>query len=89
MIFVTFHEQYFLHPLCLSSYLAPHVVFLSTTLLTGMTGISLHVLWRLTSQLHLQFYQREQLFSLLRIKLCAHSRMMFYFLFYNILRLKR
>jgi hypothetical protein len=30
----------------------PIILFLSTTLLTGMTNISLHVQWPLTSQLH-------------------------------------
>jgi hypothetical protein len=28
------------------------ILFLSTTLSTGMTGISLHMRWPLTSQLH-------------------------------------
>jgi hypothetical protein len=52
-------------PLCLSSYLALHFSnysFWSTTLLTGMTGISLHMHWPLTSQLHGSVSQREQLF---------------------------
>jgi hypothetical protein len=31
-------------------------------LLTGMTGISLHMQWPLTSQLHGSVSQREQLF---------------------------
>jgi hypothetical protein len=31
-------------------------------LLTGMTGISLHIQWPLTSQLHRSVSQREQLF---------------------------
>jgi hypothetical protein len=35
--------------------------FWSTTLLTGMTGISLHMQWPLTSQLHGSVSQREQL----------------------------
>jgi hypothetical protein len=43
--------------------------FWSTTLLTGMTGIPLHMQWPLTSQLHGSVSQREQLFFLLRIKL--------------------
>jgi hypothetical protein len=33
----------------------PIIIFLSTTLLTGMTGISLHVLWPITSQNRRQF----------------------------------
>jgi hypothetical protein len=40
------------------------ILFGSTTLLTGMTGISLHMQmmqWPLTSQLHGSFSQREQL----------------------------
>jgi hypothetical protein len=36
--------------------------FISTTLLTRMTGISSHVQWPLTYQLHNSFSQREQLF---------------------------
>jgi hypothetical protein len=32
--------------------LFPIILFLSTTLLTGMTGISLHLQWPLTSQSH-------------------------------------
>jgi hypothetical protein len=40
-------------------------------LLTGMTGISLHMQWPLTSQLHCSVSQREQLFFSLRIKLHA------------------
>jgi hypothetical protein len=52
-------------PLCLSSYLALHFfrLFLcgSTTLLTGMTGISLYMQWPLTSQSHGSVSQREQL----------------------------
>jgi hypothetical protein len=43
-------------PLCLSSSLVLHffliILFGSTTLLTGMTSNSLHMQWRLTSQLH-------------------------------------
>jgi hypothetical protein len=35
--------------------------FWSTTLLTGMTGIFLHMQWPLTSQLHGSVSQREQL----------------------------
>jgi hypothetical protein len=45
--------------------------FGSTTLLTGMTGISLHMQWPLTSQLHGSVSQRETLVFLLRIKLHA------------------
>jgi hypothetical protein len=37
------------------------ILFGSTTLLTGMTGISLHMQWPLTSQLHGSVSQREQL----------------------------
>jgi hypothetical protein len=39
-----------------------------------MTGISLHMQWPLTSQLHGSVSQREQLFFLLRIKLHARAR---------------
>jgi hypothetical protein len=35
--------------------------FRSTALLTGMTGISLHMQWPLTSQSHSSVSQREQL----------------------------
>jgi hypothetical protein len=42
---------------------------MSTTLLTGMTSISLHMQWPLTSQLHGSVSLREQLFFPLRIKL--------------------
>jgi hypothetical protein len=38
----------------------PIILFGSTTLLTGMTGISLHMQWPLTSQLHGSISQREQ-----------------------------
>jgi hypothetical protein len=38
------------------------ILFRYTTLLTGMTGISLHMQWPLTSQSHGSFSQREQLF---------------------------
>jgi hypothetical protein len=38
--------------LLLSPPFFPIILFLSTTLLTGMTGISLHVKWPLTSQPH-------------------------------------
>jgi phosphorylcholine metabolism protein LicD len=41
-------------------------------LLTGMTGISLHMQWPLTFQLHGRVTQREQFF-LLRIKLYAQK----------------
>jgi hypothetical protein len=40
----------------------PIILFGSTTLLTRMTGSSLHVQWPLTSQLHGSVSQREQLF---------------------------
>jgi hypothetical protein len=40
-------------------------------LLTGMTGISLHMQWPLTSQSHGSVSQREQLAFLLRIKFHA------------------
>jgi uncharacterized membrane protein len=40
----------------------PIIRFGSTTLLTGMTGISLHMQWPLTSQSHGSFSLREQLF---------------------------
>jgi hypothetical protein len=39
----------------------PIILFGSTTLLTRMTGISLHMQWPLTSQLHGSFSQNEQL----------------------------
>jgi hypothetical protein len=51
------------------------ILFGSTTLLTGMTGISLHMQWPLTSQLHGSVSQREQLFFLLGIKLHALIRL--------------
>jgi hypothetical protein len=35
---------------------------LSTTLLTGMTGISLHIQWPLTTQSHSSFLQEKNLF---------------------------
>jgi hypothetical protein len=38
------------------------IFFRSTTLLTGMTGISLHMQWPLTSQSHGTVSQKEQLF---------------------------
>jgi hypothetical protein len=47
-------------------------------LLTGMTGISLHMQWPLTSQLHGSVSQREQLFFSLRIKLHANSGLLSY-----------
>jgi hypothetical protein len=37
------------------------MLFGSTTLLTGMTGISLHMQWPLTSQSHGSDSQRDQL----------------------------
>jgi hypothetical protein len=43
--------------------------FGSTTLLTGMTHISSHMQWPLTSQWHGNVSQREQMFFSLRIKL--------------------
>jgi hypothetical protein len=39
-----------------------------------MTGISLHMQWPLTSQLHGSVSQREQLFFSLRNKLHAHKK---------------
>jgi hypothetical protein len=53
----------------------PIILFGSTTLLTGMTGISLHMQWPLTSQLHGSVSQRERLVFLLRIKLQALIRL--------------
>jgi hypothetical protein len=50
------------------------ILFLSTTLSTEMTGISLHMQWLLTSQSHGSFSQREQLFFSLWIKLYALIR---------------
>jgi hypothetical protein len=38
------------------------ILFGSTTLLTGMTGISFYMQWPLTSQSHSSVSQREQLF---------------------------
>jgi hypothetical protein len=38
----------------------PIIHFGSTTLFTGMTGISLNMQWPLTSQWHGSFSQREQ-----------------------------
>jgi hypothetical protein len=49
------------------------ILFGSPTLLTGMTGISLHMQWHLTSQLHGSFPQREQLVFHYGIKLHALS----------------
>jgi hypothetical protein len=40
----------------------PIILYKSTTLLTGMTSISLQMQWPLTSQLHGCFSQREQFF---------------------------
>jgi hypothetical protein len=51
-------------PLCLSSssaLLFQIILFGYTTLLTGMTGSSLHMQWPLTYQLHGSVSQREQL----------------------------
>jgi hypothetical protein len=50
----------------------PIILFLSTTLSTGMTSISLHMQWPLTSQLHRSILNENNclLFSL-RIKLHA------------------
>jgi hypothetical protein len=38
------------------------ILFLSTTLLTGMTGISLHTQWSLTPQLHCSFLKENIVF---------------------------
>jgi hypothetical protein len=43
-------------------YLFLIILFGSTTLSTSMTGISLHMQWPLTSQLHGSVSEREQLF---------------------------
>jgi hypothetical protein len=43
-------------------YIFPIIHFGYTTLLTGMTGISLHLQWPLTPQSHGSFTQREPLF---------------------------
>jgi hypothetical protein len=51
----------------------PIILFESTTLLTRMTGISLHLQWPLTSQLHGSVSQREWLFFSLWIQLHALS----------------
>jgi hypothetical protein len=40
----------------------PVILFLSTTLLTGMTGSSLHVQWPLTSQSHGSFLKENNCF---------------------------
>jgi uncharacterized membrane protein YhfC len=54
-------------------------------LLTGMTGISLHMQWPLTSQLNGKVSRREQLFFLLRIKLHALSTL--FSSYYSLLKL--
>jgi hypothetical protein len=48
-------------------------LFGSTTLLTGMTCISLHIQWPLTSQSDCSFSQREQVVFRLQIKLHAQQ----------------
>jgi hypothetical protein len=53
------------------------ILFGSTTLFTGLAGISLHMQWPLTSQSHGSFSQREQLFFLSRIKLYAGAENLF------------
>jgi hypothetical protein len=47
------------------------ILFVSTTLLTRMISIPLHMQWPLTSQSHDSVSQREQLSFLLRINLHA------------------
>jgi hypothetical protein len=65
-------------PLCLSysSALRFFRLFLfgSTTLLTGMTGISLHMQWPLTSQLHGSVFQREQLVKIIAFVMSRVAR---------------
>jgi hypothetical protein len=55
------------NPLCFSSSSAnyfPSILFLSTTLSSRMTGISLHMQWPLTSQLHgSTFYAKSTLIN--------------------------
>jgi hypothetical protein len=54
----------------------PIILFLSPTLLTGMTGISLHMQWLLNSQLHGGFLnpKKRAIGFSLRIKLHALSQ---------------
>jgi hypothetical protein len=40
----------------------PNILFLSTTLLAGMTGVSWHIQWPLNSQSHGSFLKEKQLF---------------------------
>jgi hypothetical protein len=47
----------------------PIILFVSTTLSTRMTAISLHVQWPLTSQWHGGILKENNCFFLLRIKL--------------------
>jgi hypothetical protein len=47
----------------------PIILLLSTTLSTGMTGVSLHMQWLQTSQSRGSVSQKEQLVFLSRIKL--------------------
>jgi hypothetical protein len=64
------------------------ILFGSTTLLTGITGISLHMQWPLTSQLHGSVSQREQLcfcygsnsmpFCVKFIKTCTYTKHFYY-----------
>jgi hypothetical protein len=62
-IFIDFFGQRHLVPLLLlGPPFFPMIHFGSTTLLTWMTGISLHMQWPLTFQSHGSFSQREQLF---------------------------
>jgi hypothetical protein len=49
----------------------PIILFRSTTLSTGMTGITLHMQWPLTSLSHGSVSQREHFVFLLQIKLLA------------------
>jgi hypothetical protein len=52
----------------------PISIFLSTTLLTGMTSISLHVQWPLNSQSHGSFLKKNNCFLMLWIKLHTQQR---------------
>jgi hypothetical protein len=53
-----------LEPLLLGPPFFPVILFVSTTLLNGMTGISLHcaMQWLLTSQLHGSFFKENKCF---------------------------
>jgi hypothetical protein len=60
----------------------PIILFGSTTVLTGLTGISFHMQWPLTSQLHGSVSQGEQVFFSVRIKLHALGPMLCFFKYF-------